>query len=48
MRRIEQSAIRWEGTRVEPVVEKKRVREDAEPLEEEEPAAQKSERGRTH
>lgn len=47
MRRIERDAATWEGTRVAPVVEKKRVGEDAEPLEEE-TAAQNSERGRTH
>jgi hypothetical protein len=48
MRRIERHAMTWQGTRVEPVVEKKRVQqEDAEPLEED-LAAQKSESGRTH
>jgi hypothetical protein len=54
MRRIETHATSWQGTRVEPVAEKKRVdsKTDAEPLEEEETAAQKSaqkpDSGRTH
>jgi hypothetical protein len=51
MRRIERHAASWEGTRVAaPITEKKRVVADdnAEPLEEEVVAAQKSESGRTH